>query len=70
MPVEVRECKLSAMSSGGATTGTTGGGRTIDDSIEAAIARFESEVAPSSIDGVGTRPTGPNRCAVIINYTA
>lgn len=66
MPWEVRECKLSATSDGG----STGADGRLADSIEDAIAQFETDVAPSSIDGVSTRKTGPNRCAVVITYTA
>lgn len=69
MAWEILECKLSATSSGGQTTDTTEGDRVLYDSIEDAVASFEADVAPTSIDSIGTRPTGPNRCAVVIVYT-
>ena len=66
MPWEVRECKLSATSSGT----PSGEDDRLADSIEDAVTQFEADVSPSSIDSIGTRKTGPNRCAVIIIYTA
>jgi len=66
MPVEVLESKLSATSSGDAS----GQNNRIYDSIEAAVEGFKANTNPTSIDSVGTRKTGPDRCAVIILYTA
>lgn len=62
MPVAVLEAHANA-------TGGVPGDR-VSSSIEAALQTFETEQAPTSVDGIETEKLATNRVAITVTYTA